>query len=146
MEAHVLLADAAQRDQSGKIHALGLGWSNIGTPLPPHAIVLLVKVPWDQANRRHNFQVELVDADGHPVTTSGPVGEQPVKVAGGFETGRPPGLPAGTPLDVAVPFNIGGGLPLPPGRYTWNLTIDGDAKEGWSTSFLVKASQPSNTT
>jgi hypothetical protein len=101
MEAHILLADAASQDSSGKIHALGLAWSKTTTPLPPQAVVLLVKVPWDQANRKHRFEVELVDADGHSVMTQGPVGEQPIKVAGEFESGRPPGLPAGTPLDVA---------------------------------------------
>lgn len=139
MEAHVLLADAAQRDQSGKVHALGIGWSNTTTPLPPHAVVLLVKVPWDQANKKHKFEVELTDADGHPITSTGPVGEQPVRVAGDFEAGRPPGLPAGSPLDLALTFNTGGGLPLPPGRYTWILKINDTTEEGWSASFLVKA-------
>jgi hypothetical protein len=105
--------------------------------------VLLLKVPWDQANQKHRFEVELVDADGHPVTTTGPVGEQPVKVAGEFESGRPPGLPPGTPLDFALTFNIGGGFPLNPGRYTWGLKINDETREGWSTSFLIKAPQTS---
>lgn len=137
MEAHILLADATS-NANGKIHALGLGWSTTTNPLPAHAIVLLLKVPWDQANRRHKFEVELVDADGHAVTTTGPIGEQPVKVEGDFEAGRPAGLPPGTPLDLASTFNIGPGLTVPPGRYTWNLKINGETREGWSTSFLVK--------
>jgi hypothetical protein len=143
MEAHILLADAAQRDRNGKVHALGLGWSSTTTPLPPHAIILLLKVPWDQANQKHKFEVELVDEDGHPITTTGPVGEQAVKVAGELESGRPPGLPPGTPLDVALTFNIGAGLPLVPGRYTWALKINDEKREGWSTSFLIKASKTS---
>jgi hypothetical protein len=138
MEAHILLADAAAQDSSGKIHVLGLGWSTTTTPLPPQAVIILFKVPWDQANRVHRFEIELVDADGHSVTTTGPVGEQPIKVAGDFESGRPAGLPAGTPLDGALTLNIGGGLALSPGRYTWNLKINGFSREDWSTSFLVR--------
>jgi hypothetical protein len=144
MEAHILLADSAAHDQqNGKIHALGLGWSKTTTPLPPQAIILLIKVPWTQANEQHQLEIELVDADGHPVTVPGQLGEQPVKIGGSFETGRPAGIPSGTPLDVALTFNIGQGMPLAPGRYTWVLTINGEKREDWSTSFLVAATPAS---
>lgn len=145
MEAHILLADAAQQDQNGsKIHALGLGWSTTTTPLPAQAIIILIKVPWDQANRPHKFEVDLVDEDGNPVTTTGPVGEQPVQLAGDFETGRPPGLPPGTPLDLSTSFNVGPGMPLAPGRYTWRLSIDGTTEPSWSASFLVRQKHKSD--
>jgi hypothetical protein len=147
VEAHILLADAAQRDQAGKVHALGLGWSTTTTPLPPQAIVVLIKVPWDQANRVHRLVVELLDADGRPVSTTGPVGDQPIRIEGDFEAGRPPGIPQGSPLDLSATFAIAGGLPLAEGRYTWNLSIDGHHEEAWSASFLVRQrQQPSQAT
>jgi hypothetical protein len=42
-----------------------------------------------------------------------PIGEQKVEVAAEFEVGRPPGLKPGTPIDVALAFNIGP-IPVPP--------------------------------
>ncbi len=141
MDAVILLADAALQDQPGaKIHALGLGWSTTVTPTPPAAIVLFVKVPWDRANEKHRFSLELVDADGHAVLLPGPMGEQPLRVDGDFESGRPPGLPLGTPLDMALPIPLAPGMPLHPGAYMWRLEIDGETKEAWVARFLVRQS------
>jgi len=53
VEAHVLLADFAQADASGKVNALGLGWSLTGTPIPNHAVVIMLKVGWDETNKPH---------------------------------------------------------------------------------------------
>jgi hypothetical protein len=100
MEARIFLADAAQVDSLGKVHALGLGWSTTITPLPAQAVVILIKVPWNQANRAHKLRAELLTQDGQPVTIPGPVGDHPVTIEGDFEAARPPGLPAGTPLDL----------------------------------------------
>jgi hypothetical protein len=142
MEAHILLADAAQSDQRGKIHALGLGWSTTLTPTPPQAVVILIKVPWNQANQRHTLEAELVTEDGQPVMIPGPLGDQPVKIEGEFEAGRPAGLPHGTPLDMSLAFGIQQGMPLRPGRYVWRLSINGHSEEAWSTGFLVREPSP----
>lgn len=142
MDAQILLADAAQTSPDGKVHALGLGWSATQTPTLPQAVIVLIKVPWDASNDPHSALVELQDEDGRPVTVAGPSGEQPLQIRTDFETGRPPGLPKGTALDVPLSFNVGGGLPLAPGRYVWRLTIDGDSQEGWQVPFLVRASRP----
>ncbi len=34
---------------------------------------------------------------------------------------------------------IGPGLPLPPGRYSWRLTINGESRDEWVLPFLVQA-------
>jgi hypothetical protein len=63
MDAVVLLADSAATDATGKVHALGLGWTMTSSPTPPMAVVVLFHVPWDQSNVKHNMVLELVDSD-----------------------------------------------------------------------------------
>jgi hypothetical protein len=92
---------------------LGLGWSTTITPLPAQAVVILIKVPWNQANRAHKLRAELLTQDGQPVAIPGPIGDQPVTIEGDFEAARPPGLPAGTPLDLAFVFSLQQGIQLP---------------------------------
>jgi hypothetical protein len=64
-----------------------------------------------------------------------------VRVEAQFEAGRPPGLLPGTPLAQPIVFGHPPGLPLPPGRYEWQVTINGAMKEGWRRSFTVVAPQ-----
>src|SRR5213592_1828364 len=99
MRVTMLLADAAQAI-NGKLYILGGGWSIIGPDPVPSAIAIKIEVPWDEANKRHKLKLELVDADGRPVTVPTPTGEKPVQLEGDFEVGRPPGLKPGTPLDM----------------------------------------------
>jgi hypothetical protein len=142
MEAHILLADAAQRSPEGKIHALGLGWSVTTTPLPPQAVVVFMKVPWDQANEPHTAVLTLVDEDGHVVHPGGP-DSPPLVISTQFETGRPPGVPKGMPLDMALTFGIAGGMPVPAGGYVWRLEIDGEGQDTWQAAFHARpADQP----
>jgi hypothetical protein len=140
MEAHILLADAAQRSPEGKVHALGLGWTVTSTPLPPQAVVVFIKVPWDQANESHHAVLTLLDEDGRPVMPHGPDGGE-LRIETQFETGRPPGVPRGFPLDMALTFAIAPGLPLPPGGYVWQLVIDGEGQETWRAPFHVRAAE-----
>lgn len=138
MRATVLLADFAQVSE-GKLTIVGGGWSVTG-PLPmPSAVAVKIEIPWDQANVQHLISLELQDQDGHPVLMPAPDGTmQPLRVDAKLEVGRPPGLPAGTPLDAPFAMNIGP-LPLPPGgRYTWQLTINGETEEDWRASFSVR--------
>ena len=54
---------------------------------------------------------------------------------GTFERSRPEGPFADAPVDVA--FAITATQPrLPPGRYTWQLSVDGRTDEQWAASFL----------
>lgn len=138
MRATLLLADYAVVAE-GKLTIVGGGWSQTGPEPVPFGIALLIQVPWDQANTPHSFTVELLDADGVPVSFAGEDGEeQAVAFGGDFEVGRPPGLKPGTPLDFPVAINFTP-LPLEPGRYQWRLTIDGTSQADWTLAFTVRA-------
>ncbi|MCG7284947.1 hypothetical protein MHY85_03040 [Cellulomonas sp. ACRRI] len=138
MRLTLLLADAAQ-EAMGKVHSLGLGWNTTGTPTPPMAVVVLLDVGWDETNRDIELLLELVDADGHPVTVPGPFGDQPLNVTAQTQAGRPPGLPAGSEVRIPLTVNIGPGLPLVAGqRYEWRATLDGRTNPDWSQSFFVR--------
>jgi hypothetical protein len=132
----MLLADAVQAAE-GKLYILGGGWS-IRAPDPvPMAIALYVQVPWDRTNEEHSWVLELLDADGQPVAV-GEDEEEQVRVEGGFEVGRPPGIKPGTPIDVPLAINFGP-LPLEPGaRYEFRLAIDGETDEDWRLAFSTR--------
>jgi hypothetical protein len=134
----MLLADAAQA-VNGKLYILGGGWSLTGPDPSAMALAVKIEVPWDRANLKHRWHIELLDSDGNgvPVPTA-PSGEpHPLRIEGDFEAGRPPGLKPGTPLDVAIAFNFAP-LPLPPGgRYVWRLTIGG-YDEDWQVAFSTR--------
>jgi hypothetical protein len=140
MRATLLLADYAVVSD-GKLTIVGGGWSQTGPEPAPFGIALLIQVPWDQANTRHTFSVELLDADGEPVVLETDEEEdQPVSFGGDFEVGRPPGLKPGTPLDFPVAMNSTP-LPLEPGRYEWRLIIDGESRQDWTLAFTVRSQE-----
>ena len=137
MKVTVLVADAAQA-VDGKVYAIGLGWVMVGTPTPPHALIILLDVDWTETNRRFQMRAELVDSDMQPVTVQTEVGEQPVALEADMEVGRPPGLPHGTHVRVPVAATFGP-LALTPGmRYEWRVTIDGEHQADWSETFTVR--------
>lgn len=139
MEAHVLLADFAQSDSSGKVNALGLGWSVTTTPTPNHAVVVILRVGWDETNINHHLALRLLTADGlNAVEVPTPFGSQPLTVEIDVEVGRPPGLAHGSSIDYSLAINIGPGLPLVPGRYEWRLQIGGNE---WRAAFTVQQPQ-----
>jgi len=140
-------ADYAQADASGKMNAIGLGWTTVGSPLPPHGVAVIFGVDWHEANEPHTFTLELVDEDGHPVAFADDgsyraLGDEApeellpaVRVEGDFEVGRPPGVAKGTMLTHCIAITLPGGMPLPPGhRYSYRVTV-GDQVE--QQSFAV---------
>lgn len=137
MKVTLLLADAAQA-VGGKLYILGGGWSITGPDPTPSAIAIKIEVPWDQANRKHALQLVLVDEDGQPAMVPTPSGDRPVEVGGEFEVGRPPGLKAGTPLDVTLAINIGSLTLRPSTRYAWRLSIDGQTEDEWRVGFTTR--------
>jgi hypothetical protein len=120
----LLLCDHAQ-EVAGKLYVLGGGWSIYrGSPVTM-ALAVKIGVPWDAANIPHDFSARLVTEDGaDPVlaTDQGAVAT-PIEFQGRFEAGRPPGVAPGSDLDAPFAVNISG-LPLPPGRYEWQVSID----------------------
>jgi hypothetical protein len=138
----VLLADAAQVDPSGKAHALGLGWTETGTPTPPMALLLLVEVEWHEANTPHHLVAELHTQDGQLVLVQGEEGAESVRFDADIEVGRPAGLPHGSPLNVAFAVNVGAGVPLEAGeRYRWRVTTTAEPDDDFGVSFLVRADE-----
>ena len=142
MRVTMMLADAAQA-VGGKLYVLGGGWSMLGPGPTPFAMVLKFEIPWDQANRRHQWELRLLDEDGRPVALPSPDGEaRPIEMGAAFEVGRPPGLTPGTPLDY--PFVIQfPPMPLPPGRrFEWVLTIDARQEPSWRLAFSTRPGAP----
>jgi hypothetical protein len=80
----------------------------------------------------------LEDADGQPVMVETPDGAQPVEVRGDFTVAHPPGIPEGSPIDVALAVNLGP-IPLAAGtRFAWRLTIDGESLANASLGFTTR--------
>jgi len=130
----LMLADAAQV-ADGKLYILGGGLSLIPAAPSPLAIAVKVDVPWDRADRVHNWKLELLDADGMPVM----MGDQPVLVQGQFEVGRSEHLQDGTALPMPLAVNFSG-LTLPPSqRFVWRMAIDDDTEPDWQVGFSVAA-------
>jgi len=86
----------------------------------------------------HHWELFLEDADGRPVLVDTPDGAQPVEVRGEFTVAKPPSIPEGSPIDVALAVNLGP-IPLAPAtRYNWRLMIDGNALPGASLGFTTR--------
>lgn len=118
----MLLCDAAQVS-GGKLYVLGGGWNTCAPDLPSMAIALLIKVPWDMANRSFEWRLQLFNEDGNPYYP----GEQGKEIAfaGQFEVGRPPGLKKGQELQVPLAMNAAG-IPLRESSgYYWAFFVDG---------------------
>jgi hypothetical protein len=138
MHAVLLLADSAQADPSGKIHALGMGWSVTSSPTPPAALILFLKIPWTAANRKHQLRIQLLTSDGVPVPSPKDA-QLHIQIEGEFEVGRPPGLPPGMALDQALTVPLPTALELARGQmYEWRLEIDGTHEESWTATFYVR--------
>ena len=144
MKGVLILADSAQADPNGRIHALGAGWTVANTPTPPIGLMIFVDCPWDQTNTKHRLLIELLDTDGQVVSfqTDGQGNPEPaVRIETDFEVGRPPGMSKGSPIRQVLTVNITGGLPLVPGqKYEFHLSIDGEHLDSWLSTFLIQAS------
>lgn len=140
MKINMLLADSAQV-VGGKLYLLGGGWSTIGPDPTPFAIAMLLEVPWNEANQRFQFKLELLSEDAQPVLMPTPEGERPLVLDGAFEVGRPAGARVGMPLNVPIAINLPH-LPLQPDRvYVWRLSIDGRTDEDWRLTFTTRPRQ-----
>ncbi|MFA6435104.1 MAG: hypothetical protein WCW52_10445 [Elusimicrobiales bacterium] len=143
MKVTMMLADFAQAVK-GKLYIMGGGWSIIGPKPGPSAIAIKIEVPWTETNRKHDLRLELLDSDCRPVLVPTAVGDSPLVLKACFEVGRPPGLIAGSPMDVPLAFNITP-IPLEPGRrYVWRLTINDITEDNWFVAFSTREAQPAS--
>lgn len=134
MIVHMMLCDHAQV-ADGKLFIHGGGISRVqGSGLPPATcIAVLMLVPWDHTNQPIDLTLQLLTEDGQLVTDQN--GEHRILNAQ-VEVGRPPGVEPGIDIDVPMALQVGGVF-LPPGRYTWQLGIDGQTKQAWQVRFSV---------
>ena len=147
MKIGLFLADAAQADvQSGKVHALGLGWRQCQTPTPPFALVLFLDIDWDETNKQHKLTCQLLTADGDTVVVTGPQGRQPISFEASAEAGRPPGAIHGTSVRLPLTLNIPAGIPLEPGIYEWRVEVEGFEQATAVEAFVVVSSAHPPTT
>ena len=143
MKVTLLLADFAQAI-NGKLYVMGGGWSVTGPGPAQSALAIKIDVPWNQTNRKHELRLDLLDEDYRPVPVPTPNGNAPLSIQGGFEVGRPAGLPPGSSLDVPVAFNIAP-IPLEPGRrYVWRLSINGKTDDNWQVAFSTRPEEKSS--
>lgn len=121
MQGFIILCDFAE-ELNGKLYIMGGGWSRLMKVRPTVNISLAAKllVPWNSTNSKTTLSVDLLTEDGQPLLLGDPA--RPVRMAGDFEVGRPPGVPAGSDIDVPLAFRIDD-LPLEIGRYRWELSV-----------------------
>ena len=130
----MLLADSAQV-ADGKLYILGGGITAFGPRPQPLGVAIRIEVPWDRANISHQWRLDLLDEDGHPLL----VRDKPLVVHGRFEAGRPAGLKPGTPLSVPLAINFPA-VPVTPGKsYAFQLSIDDTTHVDWRQGFHVRA-------
>lgn len=127
MEAEwLILADSAQV-VGNKLYLLGGGWDllTINTQFPVDqrcAVALAVRVPWNETNQKHLFEIEVIAEE--------PATEAPktmVKVGGQFELGRPPGIPQGQEQRLQMAIELGLRIETP-GTKIIIARIDGQEK------------------
>ena len=120
----LILADAAQVT-SHKLYLLGGGWDRltIARPLPvthQMAVAAAFRVSWNETNHKHDFEIEVADADGLTV----------IKLGGQFEVGRPPGITPGQDQRTQIALNMG--LPLKRlGTYVVVARLDGEEQRSF---------------
>jgi hypothetical protein len=135
MKVTIMLADHAQAFNN-KLFILGGGLSTVQIGVP-FAIALLIEVPWDQANEKHNFVLRLIDEDGNAVLLPGPAEPSPVEVGMAFEVGRPPGTKKGSRLPFTLALNFAPMSLIPDKIYVWSLTIDEEKSKDWELAFAA---------
>jgi hypothetical protein len=85
----LLLADHSEA-LNGKLYAMGAGWNMLRAPELPFewsfGIALGIDVSWDETNRKHTLELEIVGPDGERLGDAFELQ---------FETGRPPGAVPG---------------------------------------------------
>lgn len=135
LKVNVLLGDTAQVDPSGKVHALGLGWTRTTTPTGPMAIVVLVEfAATEVVNRSPKATITLIDDQGELVDLSRfGVPSAAVEVSIDLKRDNVDEGPTIAPLVIQT-----GPLPLEGNRtYRWQVSVDGHSEPSWQASFAT---------
>ncbi len=126
----LLLCDWAEAI-GGKLYAQGIGWIATFANRPVQfAVACIIRVPYDETNKKHAANIRLITDDGHPYPEAD-------AIAAGFEfeLGRPPGMRHGE--EQTVPFAVKMGIPtFAAGGYRFELYIDQELAD--TVSFTAK--------
>jgi hypothetical protein len=115
-----MIADGAQQ-VGGKLYVLGGQWdrlmvSSFPAQHPTMAVVLVIKVEYNEALDRHHLDVQLT-LDGQPMDA---------KATGEIITGHSPGQVRGAPSFVPLALTFNDTVFENSGRYEWVITVDKD--------------------
>ena len=133
MKVYPFLADAAQVE-SGKVGALGLGWSTCPTPIPPFALVVFVDIELDELRPEYHLRFDLLDENGDQVVLPGPDGPTAISLELKGQVQVRGEHRKGTQVRWPVAVNVQGAIPLEPGRYGWRVSVaehEADAALAW---------------
>lgn len=136
IHATLMLCDHAQVAE-GKLFIAGGGWS-YANRLQGYVAILL-RIPWEYAQRHILGSLTLVDQDDSEVV--GASGD-PVRIS--FELVGAPNVKAerGFPLDAPIAIPVPP-IELPLGRYKWVFVLDGEARPDCDLPFrIVEPPQP----
>jgi len=151
---HVLMADYASIDQSGKLNVIGGGISIVAAPTgaaltSSFYLMVFISVPADARSQKFVVGVSLTDGSGAIVTAPGEAKHPLVDVSQPVEFARPE-IPAHYlfpdvgrlnellkgRLQLVTGFPVG--LPLASGRgYEWRIALDGVTRDEWVHRFVV---------
>jgi len=136
IRAHIVLADFAEADASGKVHLLGGGWTVTRAGAGAHAVVVFLKVPADHFGTPIQVTLRLLSKSGDVVEQPGLGGLQRLEITGQIEMQEPLDWDQAVDLDAVFPVNFGA-LALQAGSYRWTVEIDG--KEAAANDFIARA-------
>lgn len=140
MKLTFLLADSAQTDGNGKVHALGIGWTTTVTPTPPLALIVLIDAQEEESGKLWTIVIDLCDQDGNLVQIpGGDSGQaQTIQVRIDVQFSATELVVPGDPLRSPATVQIGPGMPLVPGRYRFQAHVDGDPDSMVYQEFRVR--------
>ncbi|MGP4092956.1 DUF6941 family protein [Nonomuraea sp. KM90] len=142
IQAFLVLSDAASTDAAtGKINALGAGWSVTGPVVPMSAVTGFLRIPWEEVPEKIRFSVRLLDDAGQPVR---PFLDNDEALS--FRGEIAPSTEGVERAGMQVPLSFSFAIPIPPlplegGRsYEWVLEANDDKVA--SVQFAVRTQPP----
>jgi hypothetical protein len=150
----LVLADYIGVDSSGKLNALGVGFTATGIQAngmtPSVYIAALIDLPSKYVGQEFAVSLKLQNDDtGQVVTLTGPTGQpDALRLQQVFKAERavaPPGayLPEGMFCRTQMLMAFPNGLPLAPSSFfSWVVEIDGNSNSSWRCSFYVIGPPP----
>ena len=125
MKLVFLVADAAQVDDRGKVHVIGLGWTNIPTVSPPLALVLIVDIEQHEAPNTVGVKVELLDKnDQLAKVVRGQDSVETIQIIAGGQAMPLPDDRAGEPNRLPLVIQLDRGIRIVPGTYKFRATVN----------------------